>query len=182
MERAVHLVRNPFINLIARFIREREHDRRKDKKFQEEYPMLPKKGFQKWCGMLDDKFTKIEDEVFGDDDKTLRLMRSSICHAEVYKYVQWHNYAFATTAALDVPTIVVYYEDFQSKFRETNKKILDFVELPSIVPSYSFPVYHNYTRFFSEQDRADIRALAKRIATKETWQHIEHYFFRNATI
>ena len=182
VKKAVHVIRNPFINIIARFYRERSN-RKKDKDFQKEYPDLPIKGFQKWCRMLDSKYEKEDESAFKKVDPSMvKDMRSSLCHAEIYKYIQWHNMAFKTTETMKLPVHYVYYEDFQKDFKGTHHKLLDFLELKAVYTPYDFPVPHNYTRYFTPAHRAQIYSYAKKLASETTWEYIHHYFFKNATL
>lgn len=197
--KAIHVIRNPFHNVIERFIQEREKHHRKEKnegdaaddeeenhhsksrsdeentQFLEEYPNLPKKGFQKWCEMMDHKYEKEDAKVYSKSHWT--LAKKSLCHAEFYKYVQWHNHAFATTKHMtDIK--IVYYEDFynDSLFEHTIQGIVDMLELERVDKPYDFSAPHDYTRYYTLEMRNNIRKFVKALASKETWEHLKHYF------
>ena len=173
VSKAIHLIRNPFHNVIQRFFKEREK-RKDDTSFSEEYPELPKKGFQKWCRFMDDKYEKEDAKVYSK--KHLKLAKKALCHAEFYKYVQWHNHAFATTQDLE-QTTVVYYEDlYEETFEETIDKIVDMLEMGRVDKPIAFSPPHDYSRFYSLEMRNDIRNFVKLLASKETWNHLKHYF------
>jgi hypothetical protein len=171
--KAIHLMRNPFHNVIQRFVKEREEHPDDDDKFRKEYPNLPKKGFQKWCDMMDDKYQKEDKKVYSKS--LLKLAKKSICHAEFYKYVQWHNHAFRASADMET-TMVVYYDDFHTNFEETTKRLVDMLEFPRVAQPYSFSPPHDYSRFYTLEMRKDIRNFVKAVASDVTWDHLKHYF------
>ncbi|KAI2501314.1 sulfotransferase domain-containing protein [Fragilaria crotonensis] len=173
VSKAIHVIRNPFHNVIQRFLKEREI-RKDDVGFLEEYPDLPKKGFQKWCAFMDDKYEKEDAKVYS---KTLlKLAKKALCHAEFYKYVQWHNNAFETTKHMK-HTTVVYYEDFYTDtFEETIDKIVGMLELDRVDAPYPFSPPHDYSRFYSLESRKSIRNFVKALASDETWKHLKHFF------
>ena len=173
VSKAIHVIRNPFHNVIQRFFKEREK-RVDDAEFLEEYPDLPKKGFQKWCAVMDDKYEMEDAKVYSKAH--LKLAKKSLCHAEFYKYVQWHNHAFETTKHLE-HTTVVYYEDFyDATFEKTIDKVVDMLDLERVDTPYAFSPPHDYTRFYSLEMRKSIRNFVKALASKETWEHLKHFF------
>ena len=106
----------------------------------------------------------------------IRQLRLSPCHAEVFKYIQWHNLAFQLTNKYKIDTMVVYYQDYAVKFNETVDKILDFLELPLVDHQEGFEPGHEYNKFYTNLDKRRIGLLAKELASDETWSHIEQYF------
>jgi hypothetical protein len=172
VRKTIHVIRNPYHNAIMRFYKEREHG---DDLFKEEYPALPVKGFQKWCNMLDQKWAKDEKHAFGE--KLYSKMKTTPCHAEIYKFIIWHNNAFEVSNHVGkAKTMVVYYEDFYTKFDRTINNLIKFSRLPRVSDPYSFGEVHDYSKFFNATMQTSARKLAKMVATKDTWRHVKHYF------
>jgi hypothetical protein len=170
--KSIHLVRNPFHNVIQRFLQEREV-KKEDLKFSEKYPQSPKHGFQKWCKMMDDKSAKDDAKVYSK--KLLKLAEKSPCHAEFYKYVQWHNHAFRTTDS-HKENMVVYYEDFYTRFEDIIQNLAEFLKQKRMTAPYSFSSPHDYSRFYTDDMRTNVRSFVKELSSKETWDYLEHYF------
>jgi hypothetical protein len=120
--RVVHLIRNPFTNIVARFhlegrnMMQRAIDSDAAESDEEtaqaeessaatgETPrepiVLPRNatGFATFCRTLDERYAPDEERVF--DSKLFKLMQVVPCRAEFYKYVQWHNYVGKILASL----------------------------------------------------------------------------------
>jgi hypothetical protein len=172
--KAIHLIRNPFHNVIERFRMEREKHKN-DVGFLEEYPELPKKGFQKWCAVMDDKYEKDDEKIYSKAH--WKLAKNTLCHAEFYKYVQWHNHAFRTTRHLPSNSkMVVYYEDFYTKLDDTIQAMLNLLELDRVDKPYNFSSPHDYSRFYSAEMRQAVKKFVKELASKDTWEYLKHYF------
>lgn len=50
------------------------------------------------------------------------------CHAEFYRYVEWHNNAFIVTPD-NIPSMIFYYEDYSTRFDDLTEDLLEFIEL-----------------------------------------------------
>jgi hypothetical protein len=47
------------------------------------------------------------------------------CHAEWFRYIQWHNMAYATTKELlHLPVHYLYYDDYTKDFNKTVQALL----------------------------------------------------------
>jgi hypothetical protein len=88
VKRAIHLIRNPFNNIVSNFHLERhEKARKKRKEWLEKYSN-DMKGFRRWCNDIDDKYAK--------EESTTRLIPSTItkmfqlipCHKSFYAFAQ----------------------------------------------------------------------------------------------
>jgi Sulfotransferase domain len=181
VKKAIHLIRNPYHNFVARYHLERKNAVDKGKIKDDWVKDHPSDaiGFQRWCYELDEMFKKEEDENFEHD--MIRQLRLSPCHAEVYKYIQWHNLAFQLEKKYGIETKVVYYEDYATNFNETVDAMLDFLELPTARHPEEFEPGHEYNTFYTNLDKRRIRLLVEQIASETTWFHIKHYFDRNLT-
>jgi len=177
VKKAIHLIRNPYHNFVARFHLERKNAMAKDKEeWLQDHPS-DASGFQRWCKELDDKYEKEEFEIF--EHEMIKKLRRSPCHGEVFKYVQWHNLAFQLTERLAIDTMMVFYGDYETKFNETLDNILDFLELPKAETPLHFEPGHEYSKYYTHSDRQQILQLVEEIASPATWKHIERYFDQN---
>ena len=86
VKKVVHIVRDPYDNVVARFHLDRYQ---KTDSWLKEFP-ADKLGFKKWCKVLDDDDMMLMNHKFVDRD--LRNALALIpCRAEFFRYVQWHN-------------------------------------------------------------------------------------------
>lgn len=175
--KAVHLFRNPFDNIVARMhlaVKRRE----KLGRTSEHLPALEnsKEGLDAWCLYLDTKYTRDEGDYFSDEVKA--YFDGLPCHAEWYRYVQWHNHAFALTEKLDIPVHNLFYEDYTNRYDETVADLLDFLETSPRRPPIDFYVGKTYEVFFEEKHARKAAALVRALGSTETWGHTRHYFER----
>jgi hypothetical protein len=70
----------------------------------------------------------------------------------------------------------VYYEDYSTKFNETAKSILKFLELDVVGELREFSARSDYDSYFSKNELKEIKNLVKDVATDETWAQVKHYF------
>jgi hypothetical protein len=174
VKKAIHLIRNPYHNFVARFHLERKNAVAKGKEDWLKVHPSDATGFQVWCQELDDMFKKEEYETF-EHDMVTRL-RDTPCHGEVFKFIQWHNLAFQLTEKLGIDTLVVFYEEYATNFNQTLDTILDFLELSQADTPRSFSAGHEYAEYYTSSDKRRIRVLAEEIASEVTWNHLERYF------
>jgi hypothetical protein len=194
--KVVHLIRSPFDNIVSRFHYHSRND--KDEEHRQEYP-LNATGFRDYCQDFQGKtnsHSKEEKEWYG---KTLLGLAKQVpCHAELFRYVQWHNYALdfiernnfqngSDESYSSMRSLTIHYEDYlvdhdQSQLKgshgreETNtERILEFLHLPKEGEKTLFHM-SDYSDYFTQQDRVAARLFAKTLATPETWNLISHYF------
>lgn len=173
MKSAIHLIRNPFHNIIARYHLEYRHGIRANKTFFVEHPNSPE-GFQAWCKSQDTKYRSQDKEVFYDS----KNLEGTICHAEFFKYTQWHNLVHESMGLLNhtIPVMLVYYEDYSADFNGTVSKILDFLDLESVGKITDFHPRTDYDSYFTKEQRSNVRNLVREFANDETWEEVKHYF------
>lgn len=182
VDRLVHIVRNPFDNMISRF--HHEYNRRvpaaragneRAINYTIEHPKN-QTGFRQFCRDLDSDFSKqYKQDDFPED--LYNQIEKTTCHDEVIQYIEWHNGAFDTSEILGVPTLVFYYEEYGDNFNATLSRLLEFLKLPQQQEPLAFHSGHEYERdYFPDEDRDNIIRLAKMLATDKTWNAIEHYF------
>jgi len=119
VKKAVHLLRNPFDNLVSRFHHElKEHAKRSDTaQWMKRYPNSIK-GFKTWCADQDARYHREERSVdwttwsHDDNNNLLNYFEGVACHAEFFRYAQWHSLASEVVKKLNIPVLYIYYEDY----------------------------------------------------------------------
>ena len=171
--RAIHLIRNPFTNIISRY-----HQRRKnqeDKNATEWLAEHPNNatGFHHWCRALDREFYQEELEYFGPGN-----VSQAPCHGEFYKYAQWHSLVDGALGLIshNVPVLTVYYEDYDSKLEETTQEILNFLELELVGSMKAFKQNTEISDYFTPGEKQMIKDLVYEVASTTAWKQIHHYF------
>ena len=160
--------------VVARFHLERKRfTAKKDTKWLNEFPNN-KLGFNTWCNSIDFDSRKLAHSRWVDDDLVATF---PICHAEFFRYVQWHNLAFATTILeLDIPTMVFFYEDYSARFDDVTQELMDFLELEPVGDPEPFKTGKKYSDYYTKEQVENVKLFIKEYANKETWKHLAHYF------
>lgn len=174
VKKLVHLIRDPLHNVVARFHLDRRHQVEKNASVAEWLPYNAT-GFARWCEYFDTTYAESERRKFGKKFYKNYLLPVP-CHAELYKYVQWHNRAIEVIDTLHAPVLRIFYEDYHYNFNATATNIFNFLELPVRRPMREFRDLPNYHDHYTALQRQAARKLAKHLASKETWQLIRHYF------
>ena len=166
VEKVVHLIRNPFHNIAAKFQRVQ--------RLTSEYHKTAT-GFRKWCKDVDQKADG------GKNDMSQKL-KSVPCHSELFKYVHWHNLAHETLESLKVPYMTVHYEHYANQTQEdTVSSLLDFLELefseknPVLEPFVQKPTTE-YDSYFPDHQIDAITYFVQKLASSATWNDIKDYF------
>lgn len=177
IERAIHLIRSPFDNLVARLHLERKQWKKSGGK-QEllDHFSDDKQGLSQWCRFLDKLHAKDELKSHFFDPELLEEEQQVPCHAEFYRYIQWHNLAFEVTRQKRLPTYVLYYENYTESFDKTVDELLGFLEVLQVAPAPDFYPGKQYSNYFEQDQCQAIAHLAKDLASPETWDAIRHYF------
>jgi len=139
IKKAVHLIRNPLDNIGARFhhvlkLDHTEHLKNTQNKFTFDF-----NGFHEYCHYLDSKFWDRDTEWYTKEQ--LELAKKIPCHAEFYKYVQWHNLAFSVTNdILGIPVLVIMYEHYHHHLGVTVDRLMKFLGLTKLnsPPKFDF--------------------------------------------
>lgn len=172
--KAIHLIRDPYDNIVSRFHLERHRmEKEKDKEALSLYPDS-QEGFRRFCQDQDDKFlSEVEVSWLAENEG----MRNVLCRDDFYRYVLWHNLAFTTTKdILKLPTYILHYEDYSDSFDMTVSKLLSFLDLKQAGEPYPFKKGHTYEDYFSQEERKAVKEAMKASSIPETWQNIQHYF------
>mmetsp|Transcript_5953 Transcript_5953/g.12210 ORF Transcript_5953/g.12210 Transcript_5953/m.12210 type:complete len:416 (+) Transcript_5953:190-1437(+) len=175
VSRAIHLIRDPFDNIVSRFHLAHKHsERRKELKFLAKYPKS-KEGFRDFCkdiGMefrSEEKHSKFFDDFFDE-------VKNVPCYADFFKYLQWHNLAFTTTWDLGIPTMILHYENYTYNFNGTKDSLLEFLEQEDNHDPPDFIRGKTYRHYFSKEEVQAVFSMLSKVALQETWIHTKHYF------
>ncbi|KAL9188749.1 hypothetical protein ACHAXT_007127 [Thalassiosira profunda] len=165
--RAVHVVRDPFDNIVSRF-----HLARKN---TEKYAVFPstREGFLDFCASLGERFREREQahsDIF--DEAALAIP----CHADFFRYMQWHNLAFFTTWDLNIPSLVLHYEDYTNNRQETQDSLLEFLEQDAVSEPSPFQKGKTYRHYFTDAEIAAVEDMFSKLAFRETLENTQHYF------
>lgn len=179
VKKAIHIFRHPLDNVVARF--HLEFNVQRDQGNTKYTQLFPKNatGFHRWCA-LDDRNRGLVKSTFVDR-KLRNLMLQIPCFNEFYRYGQWHNLAFATTAAMNVTTMILHYHEYSEDFPKARAKVLDFLELPRVGEGIQFHDGKVYRNYYSAEQRRAIRIFLEELSIVETWEQLKGYDFETNT-
>ena len=98
------------------------------------------------------------------------------CHADFYRYIQWHNLAFITTWNLDIPSLVIHYENYTHNFQKTQDMILEFLQQDGLYKAPTFIDGKTYRDYYSQEEIDAVYFLFTKVALEKTWLNTKHYF------
>lgn len=171
--KTVHLIRNPFDNIVSRYhLQLNKWANHNDTSGALQKFHRDREGFRSYCAAL----PKIENGRLVDR-AALELLKDVPCHDEVFRMVQWHNLMFITSGSLlQVESMVVYYEDYETEFDATLANLLDFLKLPNVGKASKFVPGKTYVHYYTPEERAMVKRAIKQLASPKTWEHLERYF------
>jgi hypothetical protein len=102
-------------------------------------------------------------------------MKGVPCMSEFYRYIQWHNLAFSVTSDLQIPFMLLHYEDYSTRFEDVTNELTDFLGLEQVGKAPEFINDKTYLDYYTEQDKRNIARFIREYATKPTWQNVQHY-------
>ena len=127
VKRAVHLIRDPFDNVVSRFHLHYKHFVQRNQTDQLNLYPRSREGFRKFCSYEGERYYSEEKQSWAYR-AVFDTVKDVPCHADFYRYIQWHNLAFITTWNLDIPSLVIHYENYTNNFQKTQDIIrLDIV-------------------------------------------------------
>ena len=167
VSRAIHLIRDPFDNLVARMhlsvmtgeVQPLDHTR---------------EGLLIWSSQLQEKWGATS--LWSVDADVTKLMREVPCGSDWYRYVQWHNNALEMIESQRLQTLVVYYEDYTERFNATVDSILSFLEQPAQHAPIEFIPGKRYRGLYTKDEIQSARRLVHRLASPSLWKLLRHYF------
>lgn len=168
--KAIHLVRDPFDNVVSRFHLEQKGNR-SGSRFDSS-----KDGFRGYCEYLNQRFDEEEKRSILFHTELLEMMEDIPCRADFYRYIEWHNQAFALTKDLQLDTMVLYYDDYSTNMVEVTNRLVEFLALKPAGEIHEFAPGKVYSDFYTLEERRTVRAALELMSTRETWHHIKKYF------
>lgn len=178
VKKAVHVIRNPLDNVVARFHLDWRNFQKRDPDLIVKFPS-DKAGFNKWCTDMDRvKKSTIYPEFTNlrwVDRKLVNLLEGVPCKAEFYRYVQWHNLAFSVSRDMGIPTLIVHYQDYRDDWDNTVSRLLNFLELDRNGAGEPFDHGKEYRDYYTLEQRAAIKAFIQGYSTKVTWENVKDY-------
>lgn len=176
VQRAIHLIRDPFDNVVSNFhLEQHEKKKKNDTDWMENYPDDPK-GFQNWCAMLDAKFTGDEQKSDAISDDMIQMFEAVPCHGDFYRYAQWHNLALKVMRKMKLPTLVMHYENYGKNYESTVEELFSFLQLPRNGELPEFFSGKNYKEtFFTAAQRNATMSLVRSLSSSETWELLKRY-------
>lgn len=171
--KAVHLIRDPFDNLVARLhlhIRQLT-DTNELAKFTDD-----RQGLLNWCSYLDKTFIDEERSYNLIRPKVLSLFHDVPCHGEWFRYVQWHNLALKMTEMMELPVFYLHYERYQQHYDKAVSDLFGFLDLTPVKEPLKFLPGKHYTDYYSDNERRAAARLVKELASPDCWELISSYF------
>ena len=180
VDKAVHLVRDPFDNVVSRFHLKR-NQKQGNATWLKAYPNSVE-GFRNFCAYVNTRLHPAEEKfpVVGERSNANVLVkyRETIpCYSDFVRYVLWHNNAIDTIDELSLEHLTLYYEDFASNHKETTEKLLEFLGLTHESDGDEFHGSERYYRdYFTSAEIEAVQELLRDIASNENWNLLRHYF------
>lgn len=184
---AVHLIRNPFDNVISRLHHGIKRRKKRLALADEEYHNLveSRDGVLAWCNISDKEFwggydvpTTLTDKNYLQQIQCdVNLLLSVPCHSEIFRYVQWHNAAIELIKREKLASLTMYYEDYETNYNQTLGSLLSFLNLSqkqSPLPFKEGKTYRNL--FFSKRVQRNTWKLIETLASEEAWELLQRYF------
>lgn len=142
---AVHLIRNPFDNAVARMhYRQKvwaESKNKRDQQMAQLFSSTPH-GFARWCQYLavaeSPKRKRYHHFQQSNNNGTTYFWKEYLepvpCYMEFYRYFHWHNRAVETVDHLNQgnkksSSLVLYYESYTTNNTATTDRLLAFLHL-----------------------------------------------------
>lgn len=184
----VHLIRNPFDNIISRMhhgMKIRQQELGLSDEVMQKMMSTPA-GVMAWCKVSDNAFRlenqlpkrNAKDKNFpGKKTWDLRLLLNIPCHSEIFRYVEWHNAAIRMIQQEKFRSLVVYYENYETKYNQTVDSVLEFLGLTREAEPLPFRTGKTYRdHFFTQNFQDRTKEAIQGMASDELWQILRKYF------
>ena len=167
LRKAIHLIRDPFDNIVSRFRFERRHPE------YSSYEATPE-GFREFCENHDyDRTLDLELDLYREQ---WEMLKDVPCRMELIRYLQWHNMAFRTTRTLGLETMVLHYDSYTTDFDGTVERILNFLELPKRASPTPFIDGKVYSDYFTAKEKRLVKKVYDSMASTEAKKELDVYF------
>ncbi|KAL7535362.1 hypothetical protein ACHAXR_006443 [Thalassiosira sp. AJA248-18] len=178
ISKAIHLVRDPFDNVVSRFhLKRNAMMHQENEAWLEAYPNT-KKGFRDFCDHVNAKNGKREKQypVNGTHGNVFLKYRDIPCYSDFIRYILWHNHAIQTIHKLQIESISLNYESYGISQNRTVDKLLNFLGLNFTCKVQEFRRGEGYRGHFEPDEVEGVKNLAEEISDEETWEMLERYF------
>jgi hypothetical protein len=171
--KAVHLIRNPFDNVVSRFHLERRigHNGEIGRDYESS-----REGFRSFCFHLNAVYARDEIQTVWMNPELEQLTADVPCRADFFRYVEWHNLAFVTARDMNLETYVLHYDWYETRFEETVQELLDFLHLERRDEVLPFEVGKVYKDYFTDEERAKMKTAIQWMASPVLWEQLARYF------
>jgi hypothetical protein len=163
---AVHLIRNPFDNIVSNFHCDFKGRWHSGKSYHGQKFTKDAEGFHQYCELQNDIHYKSTKSLW--PKHVWQLGRNIPCRDFFYQYIQWHNHAFDLVRAKSWPVHVMHYEDYADNFNSTILELLIFLDLKW---SGAATEYHSgdYISYYTPKERMEITTFMESTASSTTW-------------
>jgi hypothetical protein len=131
---AVHLIRHPVDNIVARMHYHQKQRAAKELPTQDRSTptstTTTKEDWKAYCDYIDNStLQRYQKTLRKEQDFWNRYLRPVPCALEFYRYFQWHGHAHAMVSSLSLTPLymVVYYENYTSHFDDAVRELLEFL-------------------------------------------------------
>jgi ribosomal protein S10 len=170
---AVHLIRSPFDNVVARM----HHGINKYRRVLPNATLSTftndRPGFLNWCRFLDSTFGNRIRVLL--PNATRSILPSIPCHSDFLHYIGWHNFALEFVRVHTLRYHVLHYEDYGADFHATAAKLLEFLDLRAEGDPAPFVAGKSYLDFYVNAERSAIVDLLSRTCTPPLWKLVLRY-------
>lgn len=171
--KSVHLIRDPFDNIVSRFHLE-QHERQKRQAKTIPYS-FDRDGFRSYCKALHHKHFR--DEMQYDSlREAITNLTTVPCGTDFLKFTEWHNLAFAITTDMNLDSYILHYDDYETNFNKTIENLLNFLELKAVADPFPFRVGKIYRDYFTPDEERIVRQVVESMSTTSTWKALQRYF------
>jgi hypothetical protein len=175
VKRAVHLIRDPFDNVVSRFHLHYKHLVKKNRTDQVAAYPRTREGFRRFCSDYGRRYNSEEEQSKFYTD-VFDTVKDVPCHADFYRYIQWHNLAFTTTWDLNIPSMIVHYENYTDNFNKTKDTLLDFLGQDGIYDAPEFVTGNTYREYYLQEEIDAVSRMFSKLSLEKTWYNTKHYF------
>ncbi|KAL7490442.1 hypothetical protein ACHAWT_000033, partial [Skeletonema menzelii] len=175
--RAVHIIRDPFDNIVARFNYEikRMKEEADSNHFLTKYPKT-RDGFRNYCHDLGEKYRAKEKKYGIYKHDMFDLIKDVPCYSEFFRYIKWHDLAFSTTSDLGIPSMTIFYEDYANNFNKTKDNLLQFLQQDEVYDPPSFVAGKTYRHYYTEEEIDAVSIMFNKLSNQETRESTKLYF------
>lgn len=178
IEEMIHLIRDPYDNVVARFYSYvgLMRNKRPDLKIDELFP-LDKNGFQKWCKMQDDGYYKVDMQWLPENLR--KLAKKVPCRQEFIKYARFHSEAYKMARFRKIDSRFMKFDQFAKDQEAAIRSVNDFLGYPvnntEMEQTIKGDGIWNFKKFYDLEDMYRIERLIRNLSTPAVWFYIRDY-------